>query len=487
MNPARLLHRIAACLIAVASLLPAAALANEDVQAVLKRAAAALGTDGLKTLVYSGYGMGASFGQAFRPGEHWPKLNYSRYERQLDYDTVYIRESVMRSRAEPKGGGAVPLSGEAPFTGAASATRAWNMAGPVAMLRTGALAGRLHDLWTTPHGVIKAAMKHSPKLAWKTEGGEKLAAVSFAVPGVMRATAFIDGAGEVRRVESRTGDNVLGEISVVTKYSEYRGFGDIRFPIRIEQTTEGSMTLEVTISEVTPNGPVNSATPENMANAVERVVLERAAEGVWFVAGGSHNSVVIEMKDHLIMVESPLSDERATAVFDAVYRQIPDKPVRYVVNSHSHFDHSGGLRGAVAEGATIVAQAQSKAYFEKAFATPNTIAIDKLARSGRKATVMGVGEKLVMKDATRTVELHRIKGTDHVDTFLMAYLPREKLLIEADAYTPLAPNAAPPSPPNAYHVNLVENIERLKLSVDRILPLHGRIVPVSELYRMIGR
>jgi glyoxylase-like metal-dependent hydrolase (beta-lactamase superfamily II) len=102
-------------------------------------------------------------------------------------------------------------------------------------------------------------------------------------------------------------------------------------------------------------------------------------------------------------------------------------------------------------------------------------------------TIVGVGEKMVMKDATRAVELHRIKGTDHVDTFLMVYLPKERLLIQADAFTPGPPNGPVPNPPNAGHVNLVQNLDRLKLDVDRILPLHGRIVPLAELQRMVGK
>ena len=92
-----------------------------------------------------------------------------------------------------------------------------------------------------------------------------------------------------------------------------------------------------------------------------------------------------------------------------------------------------------------------------------------------------------MKDASRTVEIHRIKDSVHADTFLMVYLPKERLLIEADVYTPLAPNAPVPNPVNALNVELVQNIERLKLGVDRILPLHGRIVPLAELHRTIGR
>ena len=82
--------------------------------------------------------------------------------------------------------------------------------------------------------------------------------------------------------------------------------------------------------------------------------------------------------------------------------------------------------------------------------------------------------------------VHKIVGGPHSDSMLMVHLPKEKLLIEADAYTPSAPNTPPP-PPNANSVNLIDNIERLKLEVDRILPLHGRVVPVAELYAAAQR
>ena len=90
-------------------------------------------------------------------------------------------------------------------------------------------------------------------------------------------------------------------------------------------------------------------------------------------------------------------------------------------------------------------------------------------------------------DGDRVVDVHFIEGSVHARGFMMVYLPREKLLIEADAFTPGPPGAPPPATPNALHVNLVQNIERLNLQVDRILPLHGRVVPVSELYAAIGR
>jgi glyoxylase-like metal-dependent hydrolase (beta-lactamase superfamily II) len=221
-------------------------------------------------------------------------------------------------------------------------------------------------------------------------------------------------------------------------------------------------------------------------DASERVTTEKVADGVWFVAGASHNSVAIEMKDHVVMVEAPLFDGRTVPVIEQIKQLAPGKPIRYAINSHSHFDHSGGLRAAVAEGATVVTHAANKPYFEGAFAAPNKINPDRLTKSGKKAEIVGVADKLVMNDGTRVLEIYPIRDSVHSDTFLMVYLPKEKLLIEADAFTPSPPNVPPPEQPDPNHVNLIENVERLKLSVDRILPLHGRVVPLAELYTATG-
>jgi glyoxylase-like metal-dependent hydrolase (beta-lactamase superfamily II) len=407
--------------------------------------------------------------------------------REVDYANVFTSERVVRARAEAKGGGAIPLTGSAPAGSVANATHSWNLANQIPVPRQAAHASRLHDLWVTPHGVLKAAAKSNARLDFRNVEGRSSPAVSFAVPGVLAATAFFNDDFLLSRVESRFSDAVLGDINLVTTYSDYRDYNGVMFPTRVDQSHEGTSLLSIVVTEVEVNPTIATATPENIAKAVERVTAEKVAEGVWFLAGGSHNSVAIEMADHMVLVESPLGDERAQAVIAEVRKLVPSKPLRYVVNSHQHFDHTGGIRAAAAAGATIVAQAQSKAYLERALANPSRITPDALSKSKRVGRVIGVAEQMVMKDATRTIELHRLRDPLHVDTFLMVYLPKEQLLIEADAFTPQAPNSPPPNPANPYHVNLVDNINRLKLSVERILPLHGRVVPMAELSRMIGK
>jgi hypothetical protein len=104
-----------------------------------------------------------------------------------------------------------------------------------------------------------------------------------------------------------------------------------------------------------------------------------------------------------------------------------------------------------------------------------------------KGVVEGVKDKRVLTDGARTVEIHHIAGVLHDDGLLMVYLPKEKLLVQADTFTPVPAGAAPPMPPSPFNVGLADNLTRLGLSVDSHLPLHGRMVPMAELNRAIGK
>jgi len=244
------------------------------------------------------------------------------------------------------------------------------------------------------------------------------------------------------------------------------------------------------VTDVKANVPVDITVPDSIRQAVKpyaRVASEQAAEGVWYLAGGTHHSVVIEMKDHVVVVEGPLNDERATAVIAEARRLVPSKPIRWVVNSHHHFDHAGGLRAFAAEGIPVITHQTNRAFFERALMAPATMTPDRQQAARRKVAVEGVYDQRSLTDGTRRVEIYHMVGNTHADGLLMVYLPKERILIEADAYTPGPPNAPPPTIVNPLSVNLADNIARLHLNVDTLLPLHGRIVPLVELTRAIGR
>ena len=487
-------HRALRCAVtgALAVLLAACASAPPapDAPTLMRQSEQALGSAQLKTLVISGRGSGATFGQAWQPSLAWPGLNYSVLTRAMNFDTGALREDFGRSRAEPNGGGATPLmgSGEQKATGFTRDGYAWNPAGTGAAPAPVALPGRQHDLWLgTPQGALKAAQRHGAVAGTRLVGGQTFNTLSFTVPGQLAATLVLDAGGLITRIESTMPHPVLGDTAVVTEFTDYSTSGGLRFPMRIKQSQGAWPVLDLTVTEVKADTPVDISVPDNVRTARENVTTEKVAEGVWFLAGGSHNSVAIELADQIVLVESPLYDGRALAVFAVANQLVPGKKVKTVVNSHHHFDHSGGLRAAVAEGAQLVTSAMAKPYFERVFANPNRVAPDRLALQGGKPNIMGISGSTVLKDATRQVEVHEMQGSVHAQGFLMVWLPKERLLIEADAYTPGPAGSPPPPAPNANHVNLVQNIERLGIVPERILPLHGRVVPLAELYAQIGR
>ena len=461
-----------------------------DAGTVIRQAEQALGGPAPRTLVISGRGTGGTFGQAWQPGLAWPGLNYSVLTRSINFDTGALREDFGRSRSEPNGGGGVPLmgQGEARATGFSRDGFAWNAAGTGFAPAPVALQPREHDLWTsTPQGALKAAATHRAVAGTRLVAGQTVNTLRFTAPGQYAATLVLDAAGLVTRIESTMPHPVLGDTPVVTEFSDYRSFGTLRFPGRIRQSQGAFEVLDWTVTEVTADSALDITVPDNVRSALENVTIDKVAEGVWFLAGGTHNSVAIEMATQIVLVESPLYDGRARAVFEAANKLVPGKKVQTVINSHHHFDHAGGLRAAVAEGAQLITSAMAAPYYERVFANPNRVAPDRLAQSGKTARIVGVTVKTVLQDPVRPVEVHELQGSLHAQGFLMVWLPKERLLIEADAYTPGPPGAAPPPVPNLLQVNLVQNIERLGLAVDRILPLHGRVVPLSELYTQIGR
>ena len=469
---------------AAALLAACAASPPESASALAERAAKAMGADKLTTLRYTTEGTGWTFGQAYVPGGAWPKITLHSVIRSIDYAGGAMRDEVTLSRAEPQGGGGYPLSGQQRTDQYLSGEIAWNLAGTTATPGPRFVADRIHQLWITPHGALKAAQRNNASVVTGAGGGRGLA---FTQPGRLSATVWLDAGGLVQEVASVYPDPVLGDTRAVTTYADYRDYSGVMFPTRVRQSIGGHPVLDLTVKEVQPNAAVAIAIPDAARDQGERVTADKVADGVWFLAGGSHNSVLIERADHVVLVETPLNDARTGAVIAKAKEVAPGKPIRYAINSHQHFDHSGGVRAAVAEGATIVAQAAAASWFEQVFRQPNALRPDRMAQAGKKPTFLAVPERLELPDPVQPIQLDRIAGSVHAESFLLVYLPKDRLLIQADAYTPLPPNAPPPSPPNANNVNLIANIERLGLAVDRIVPLHGRVVPLADLYVTASR
>ena len=176
-----------------------------------------------------------------------------------------------------------------------------------------------------------------------------------------------------------------------------------------------------------------------------------------------------------MMLEAGQSEARALAYIAETKKLIPNKPIRYVMNTHAHSDHTGGLPALVAEGATIITQENNEAFFEKALNTPRTLLNDTLAKNPKKARVDDVSEKKVYSDGARTVEMYHVSPVPHSNGLMVAYIPKEKILFQGDFSLP-----APGQPGNDHVKALVPILEKLKLDFDRYINVHASADPQTK-------
>ncbi|WP_295684700.1 MBL fold metallo-hydrolase, partial [uncultured Nevskia sp.] len=300
---------------------------------------------------------------------------------------------------------------------------------------------------------------------------------------------LINARNEVESVQTWIDNPVLGDTLIESRYSEYRDHDGLRFPAHIVRSQGGHPVLDLQVTDVKLNPQLAFAVPEPVAKADAAIIKvddSLIAPGVHYLTGGSHHSLAIEQKDHVVVVEAPQHEARSLAVIGKVHELIPGKPIRYLINTHAHFDHAGGLRAYVDEGATIVTHARNRSYYEKAWAAPRTLNPDRLAASNKAASFETFTDLHLLDDGTRKIEIHPIAGNGHNDAFALVYLPAEKLLVEADAYTPLPTTAPLPTSRNPFAENLLDNVQTLKLDVKQIAALHGPgLVPLSSLQAVV--
>jgi glyoxylase-like metal-dependent hydrolase (beta-lactamase superfamily II) len=473
--------------VALAAFVVSAAAAQEA-RTVISNASKAIGADTLKTVQFSATGFDFALGQSPNPNAPWPRFINKTYTRAIDFEVPASKVDRVRVQGEnpPHGGGQQPIVGEQPVSQTIVVTPATPWAQQL-------------EIMMLPHGFLRAAAARNATAESRTVGGRKYTVISFTGDNKARVNGYLNDQNVVERVETWIDNPFFGDMLFEAIYSDYKPAGTARFPGHIVQRQAGYPIFDLTVGDVKANEPVNIQPPAQAgrgggpgapaAGAAAGVPTEKLSDGVFLITGG-YAAIAIDGGDHITIVESGQSEERGNAIIAAAKNLIPGKPITRVINTHSHIDHASGLRAAVAEGATILTHQVSKAYLEKTLSLPHTLNPDRAQQNGKKPVVEGVGEKRVLNEGGHTIELYHMTNFGHHDGMLLAYFPKEKLLLEADSYNPQPVAATPPNPPSPYTASLVEHIRRLNLDVQRIVPVHypadNRVVTLAELTKWVG-
>jgi glyoxylase-like metal-dependent hydrolase (beta-lactamase superfamily II) len=467
----------------------------QDAKAVIANASKAMGADNLTSITFYGSGANFNLGQNNNANMPWPRTNINDYSRSIDFANSLSR-ATWQTFAVPVTGGAAALApGQQNIT---AQNTAW--------------AQQL-EIWTTPWGFLKGAAANNATVKSQTVGGRKYNVVTWnttqkAPSGVAyKVVGYINASNLVEKVDTWIENPVFGDMLVENEYTNYRDANGVKFPSDMVQKRAGWPTFEAQIlginanpaniqQLVTPPAPAGRGGgpggPGGPGGAPAGPTSEKLADGVWRI-NGAYNALAVEFADHVLLFEpGPQNEARAQAIIAETKKVIPNKPIRYGVISHHHFDHTSGLPAVVAEGITIVTSETNRAFFMNALSAPRALAPDSMSKSGKKPKVEGItGDKRVFQDATRTVEIHLIKGLPHADGLLVAFLPKEKILAYADMFN-LPTTAAPvPNPPVVGTMVFLDNIERLKLDPERVMSVHSlnpdRLTSVADIRASLGR
>jgi glyoxylase-like metal-dependent hydrolase (beta-lactamase superfamily II) len=219
--------------------------------------------------------------------------------------------------------------------------------------------------------------------------------------------------------------------------------------------------------------------------ATSSLRLNEIAPGVMHVVGGSHNSLLVEMADHLVMVDAPVSDEQSLWVLNAARQRFPGKPIRWLVLTHHHMDHAGGVRAIVAEGAVLVVGAPAREHYRRVLAAPMSRNPDMKPVDFSQAAILEVPESHVMSDSRgRQVIAYAMQDNPHAKGLLMVYVPDAKLGFVTDVWTPGPPL---PDKANPALMSVVNTVKRAGIEPTRFAGGHGGVADYAPLAKLAGQ
>jgi glyoxylase-like metal-dependent hydrolase (beta-lactamase superfamily II) len=491
------------------SALMAGPAAAQSAKTILQAADQAIGASKVNSIQYNATGRVAYIGQNYTTLDDWPRVALKSWTDTIDYVGKSEKEEQVRVQGNfpARGGGAgFPIKGEQRANTMVSGNYAWTVnAQSQPQAQNDQAEARQFMIWVSPHGFIKAALADPDAQVEDREfigEGRTLHVVGFHM-GKYRATGEFNDQNMLERVVTWIPNPMMGDMQVEIRYSDWRDIGGgIKAPFHIHEhqgdhpLVRGMNYLDVQASDVKANiQNASLAVPDSVRSAgMPKVNIQttKLADGVWLIGGGTHNSIAVEFKDFAAIIETPLNDARTSAVIAETKRLIPGKQIRYVVNTHHHWDHAGGLRTAYAEGATIVTNEMNKDFYERVLLVPQprTLDPDRLSMFPFATTGPGPGhletyrETYTISDGDQSIVSYHVQGFNHAGDMAIVYLPKSKILINADMGPP--PKGTPAADVSPNSVALYNNIKRLKLDVVQHVPIHGRPSSNADFEATVG-
>jgi len=166
--------------------------------------------------------------------------------------------------------------------------------------------------------------------------------------------------------------------------------------------------------------------------------LVELGPNVQMVQGGGANNLIVNMKDGILVVDAPTDNGQSQWVIDQAKKKYPGKPIKTLVLTHHHMDHTGGVRAFAAEGATVIVPSPDKAYFENAIKAAHTFEPDAQQKAMKPANVQEVKDTMSIKDDTVEINLYNIPNP-HVEGMLLVHVVKDNVLWVTDLVSPRGP------------------------------------------------
>jgi glyoxylase-like metal-dependent hydrolase (beta-lactamase superfamily II) len=503
-----------------------------DPAPILAAAASEIGEANLQCVTFSGTGYAGAVGQAFESGVNidWPRIDsLASYRRTINYSTRTIVEEFDRkpglNPASWKYGvgwqDGTPIQKNLHQTFIVSGDHGWHIDGangpPVPMSPEDVSIGQL-EIWMNPHGFIKAARLPgaNPRAVWRWELGEmgrdgpttvpdRVHVVSITL-GRYRIDATINKRNQIQRIHTMVAEPALGDFNYEHESTNQATFGNVKFPTEwhshqgwddnfgFENVTAGHNAFGGSFPKVEPGNcgaPVTVPEPVRAARfGPPAVTVEKLASGVYLLGGGPANSIAVEFRNFVAVFEAPTSEARSLAVIEQIAKLMPDKPIRFLINSHQHFDHIGGIRTYLHIGATIVTQRKNITFLNRDVLNyrPRTVLPDMVSLWPPTEVAEGYNyesfnENYVITDGTRLMQVFYVQPLRHAEGMAMAYLPAERIVMQANLFDTHEPAPAAPTPAMT---TFYRTMRTLNLDVATIAPVHGRQVPMSAFIKAMG-